>query len=153
MASQSDDCAKYPGSGSSGVSTANESELTQAYPQPDPQSDAEFKRLVVKIAKQLGDRDRETISYIHRDELGPDGSSMTGLNMLDKLEKAGVFHAGNIAPLVKLLRDDCGRHDIVNKHLEPYRKNHADHDQVQQDPGEDQTHVYVFDQMAQHQVM
>ena len=126
--------AEYPGS--SGVSTTNESELTQAYPQPGPLN-ADFKSLVVKIAKQLSDDDKETIRYLRRSELGPDGSSMTGLNMLDTLEKAGVFHARNIAPLVKLLKDDCGRHDLINDYLEPYRKNHAD-DRVQEDPGEDQ---------------
>ena len=129
MASQNGDIdddsiamAEYPGS--SGASVTNESVLTQRYPQPSD-ADREFKSVVVKIAKQLDASDRETICYLKSEELGPDREKMTALAMLEKLEKAGLFHAQDTANLEKLLEDDCGRCDLVNKYLKPYHRRFA----------------------------
>ena len=128
---------KYPGS--SGVSTTNESELTQFYPQSSDSLAAEFKCVVVKIARQLDARDRETIGYLKSEELGPDREEMTGLSMLVELEKAGMFYARDTTNLVKLL-EDCGRCDLVNKYLKPYRRKFADDLAPEDSPldGEDQ---------------
>ena len=142
MASQSSDsdsiaAVQYPGS--SGVSTTNELEPTQFYPQSSDPLAAEFKHVVVKIAKQLNARDRETIGYLESEELGPDREEMTGLSMLMELEKAGMFHARDTTNLVKLL-EDCGRLDLVNKYLKPYSRKFADDLAPEDSPldGEDQ---------------
>jgi hypothetical protein len=114
---------EYPDS--SGASSAtNESVLTQLYPQPSG-ADGEFRSVIVKIAKQLDARNRETISYLKCEELGPDGEEMSELAMLVKLEKAGLFHAQDTANLEALL-GECDRHDLVNKYLKPYRRKLAD---------------------------
>ena len=114
MASQNSESAS-----DSGVFTTNESALTQPYPQRSA-ADGDFRSVIVKIAKQLGAKDRETISYLMSEELGPDREKLTGLGMLMGLEKAGVFHARDTTKLEKLLGPECGRHDLVNKYLKPY---------------------------------
>ena len=138
MASQSDPTAEYPGS--SGASTASDSTLTQPYYQPVDPLNAEFKRVVVNIAKQLDAGNRETIYYFCSETLGPDRDNMSGLSMLMELEKAGLFHARDTGKLAKLL-GDCGREDLINKHLEPYRRKFAD-DLAQEDsPLDGEDHI------------
>ena len=127
MASQNCDddsiaTAEYPGS--SGASATNESVLTQRYPPSG--ADREFKSVIVKIAKQLDASNRSAISYVMGEKLGPDGDKMTGLDMLAKLEKAGLFHAQDTANLEKLLEDDCDRCDLVNDYLKPYHRKYTD---------------------------
>ena len=127
MASQNSDddsiaTAEYPGS--SGASATNESVLTQRR-YPPSGADREFKSVIVKIAKQLDASNRSTISYLMREYLGPDGDKMTGLDMLAKLEKAGLFHAQDTAKLEKLLKD-CDRLDLVNDYLKPYHRKYTD---------------------------
>ena len=113
---------EYPGS--SGASATNESVLTQRYPQPSD-ADREFNSVVVKIAKQLDAENLETISFLMREELGPDREKLSGLAIFERLEKEGLFHAQDTANLEKIL-GECGRRDLVNKHLKPYRRKFAD---------------------------
>ena len=77
-----------------------------------PDNSRNFRRIVVNIAEQLSDEDKEKIRYLYKNKLGGDGSNMTGLAMMEKLHKTGVFLQTNIKPLMKLL-EDCGRHDLV----------------------------------------
>ena len=138
MASQGGECEptnEYPSSSS--TATANESELTQPYDrsQQDP-LDRAFKSMILKIARQLDASNKETICFLYSDQLDPDGKSMSGLSMLDKLEKAGVFHAQNITDLINLLKQ-CGRLDIVHKYVTPYRKTvHDASEPTQENHGE-----------------
>ena len=131
MASQNDPTVELPGS--SGTSTANESVLTQPYYQPSDPLAAEFSLVTVQIAQQLSDEDKASICHLYRYELGPETRNMMGINLLEKLEKTGVFHARDITRFVKLLKD-CNRHDLVNMYLEPYRKKFAGELIIQEDP-------------------
>ena len=79
----------------------------------------------MKIAKQLDTNNLETISYLMREKLGPDRENMTGLAMLERLEKEGLFHAQSTANLEELL-EECGRYDLINKHLKPYCRKFAE---------------------------
>ena len=110
---------EYPGS--SGASATNESVLTQRYPPPSDAASSKFKSVIVKIGNQLEPSDRKSISYLKSEELGPNRKKMTGLDMLERLEKAGLFHAQDTANLEELL-GECGRYDLINKHLKPYRR-------------------------------
>ena len=80
----------------------------------------DFHRKVVKVAQELSDDDIENIVYLYRKKLGKKRRSMTALSILEKLQEKGVFSAGDVEPLIELLRDDCGRDDLATK-FEQYR--------------------------------
>lgn len=87
---------------------------------------SDFKRLIVQLAGSLNDEEsRGKIRYLYKDKLGHGAEAMKALEMLEKLEEKGVFSARNLHQLESLLKDS-DHHDLVETHLEPYRKKYTD---------------------------
>lgn len=134
MASQNDSSVDHELPCSSGTSTTDELAPTQLYYQPSDPLASEFRQSVtMRIAQQLNEEDKAGICHLYRYEVGPETRNVMGINLLEKLEKAGVFHARCITRLEKLLKD-INRYDLYNMYLEPYYKKHAGELIKQEDP-------------------
>ena len=88
----------------------------------------DYKRLIVKLGDALNDDESKgKIRYLHKDKLGGacgEDTKASALDLLKKLEEKGLFSARNISPLESLLKD-VDRCDLIESHLEPYRRKYA----------------------------
>ena len=83
-----------------------------------------YKTLIQNVAERLGPEDVRSISFnqdlpdIHR-------QPATALEVLQQLERHGLFSHVKIQPLSDLLKD-IHRNDLVNKHVEPYQTKYGE---------------------------
>ena len=77
----------------------------------------QFKQLLHKIATRLGEADVR--SLVFNQDLPGELKDALGVDVLQKLEREGLFSDRNIHPLAELLRA-IGRHDLVNNYVQEY---------------------------------
>ena len=76
-----------------------------------------FKQLLHKIATRLGEADVR--SLVFNQDLPGELKDALGVDVLQKLEREGLFSDRNIHPLAELLRS-IERHDLVNNFVQEY---------------------------------
>ena len=76
-----------------------------------------FKQLLHKIATRLGEADVR--SLVFNQDLPGELKYALGVDVLQKLEREGLFSDRNIHPLAELLRA-IERHDLVNNYVQEY---------------------------------
>ena len=75
-----------------------------------------FKRMVHSIANRLSEEDCRMIKFI---EILPNFGETSALQVLDLLERRGIFSQDNIEPLETLMKD-IDRTDIITHCIAPY---------------------------------
>ena len=78
-----------------------------------------YKTLIHDLADHLG---KDNVAAIVFNQNLPDGmKQLSALDVLSQLERQGLFSHLKIQPLVELLKS-IHRNDLVNKHVEDYRR-------------------------------
>ena len=77
----------------------------------------QFKQLLHKVATRLGEVDVR--SLVFNQDLPEELKERLGVDVLQKLEREGLFSDRNIHPLAELLRA-IERHDLVNNYVQEY---------------------------------
>ena len=77
----------------------------------------QFKQLLHKVATRLGEADVR--SLVFNQDLPEELKDALGIDVLQRLEREGLFSDRNIQPLAELLRA-IERHDLVNNYVEEY---------------------------------